>query len=150
MASSVAKRSRASAGVASASSSSMPVSSWCNAAFRTSASGVAARPVSVVMLGLCPARGPACRSAFIAGMAGARNRALPAVAGLAVGAGLVAWLVAVHLGAAPSQRLGDLELYRDAGGWVRGARDFYTHPAPPPQRLPFTYPPLAAVLAVPL
>ena len=47
-------------------------------------------------------------------------------------------------------RLVDLAVYRDAGRSVLDGRGVYTHLTAPPQRLAFTYPPLAAVLSVPL
>lgn len=47
-------------------------------------------------------------------------------------------------------RLVDLEVYREAGASVRIGREVYDYRTPPPQLLAFTYPPFAAVLAVPL
>ena len=72
------------------------------------------------------------------------------VAGVVVCAAAVAWLFAVHLWATPSQRLVDLDVYRQAGRSVLDGRDLYGFLAHPPQHLPFTYPPFAALLAVPL
>jgi alpha-1,2-mannosyltransferase len=65
-------------------------------------------------------------------------------------AGAVSWLFVVHLGAAPSQRLVDLDVYRGAGLAVLHGRDLYAFVGHAPQRLPFTYPPFAALLATPL
>ena len=65
-------------------------------------------------------------------------------------AGAVSWLFVVHLGAAPSQRLVDLDVYRGAGRAVLHGRDLYAFVGHAPQRLPFTYPPFAALLATPL
>ena len=80
------------------------------------------------------------------------HRRLPAaaVAGLAVFAALVGWLVIARLTATPPQRLVDLDVYRNAGTSVLHGRDLYGFRSHPPQRLPFTYPPFAALLAVPL
>lgn len=69
---------------------------------------------------------------------------------MVVCAAAVSWLFAVHLTATPSQRLVDLDVYRDAGRSVLDGRAVYTFLGHPPQRLPFTYPPFAALLAVPL
>jgi alpha-1,2-mannosyltransferase len=70
--------------------------------------------------------------------------------GAAVCAAAVAWLFVVHLGATPAQRLVDLDVYRGAGRAVLHGRDLYSFVGHPPQRLPFTYPPFAALLATPL
>ncbi|RZS91301.1 alpha-1,2-mannosyltransferase [Motilibacter rhizosphaerae] len=48
------------------------------------------------------------------------------------------------------QREVDLEVYRAAGQSLLHGRDLYTHLTDVPNLLPFTYPPFAAVLAVPL
>lgn len=47
-------------------------------------------------------------------------------------------------------RLVDLEVYRGAADAVRSGDAVYDHTSPPPENLPFTYPPLAALLALPL
>ena len=65
-------------------------------------------------------------------------------------AAAVAWLVVVHLGARPDQRLVDLDVYRGAGKAVLHGHDLYRFTGHGPQRLPFTYPPFAALLATPL
>ena len=80
----------------------------------------------------------------------ARPDALAVIAGVVVCAAAVSWLFVVHLGATPSQRLVDLDVYRNAGRSVLDGRHIYTFLGHPPQRLPFTYPPFAALLAVPL
>ena len=80
----------------------------------------------------------------------ARPGLLAAAGGVLVCASAVSWLIVVHLGATPSQRLVDLDVYRDAGRSVLDGRAIYTFLGHPPQRLPFTYPPFAALLAVPL
>ena len=80
----------------------------------------------------------------------ARPDVLAAVGGVVVCAAAVCWLFVVHLGATPSQRLVDLDVYRNAGRSVLDGRDVYAFLSHPPQRLPFTYPPFAALLAVPL
>jgi alpha-1,2-mannosyltransferase len=79
-------------------------------------------------------------------------RRLPAaaVAGLAVFAALVGWLIVARLTATPAERLVDLDVYRNAGASVLHGRGLYGYLSHPPQRLPFTYPPFAALLAVPL
>ena len=79
-----------------------------------------------------------------------RPRPAAVVSGVIVCAAAVSWLFVQHLGASPSQRLVDLDVYRDAGRSVLDGRDLYAFLAHPPQRLPFTYPPFAALLAVPL
>jgi len=79
-----------------------------------------------------------------------RRRSVAAVAGLVVFAALVAWLVVDRLTVTPTERLVDLDVYRNAGTSVLHGRDLYGYLSHPPQRLPFTYPPLAALLAVPL
>ncbi len=48
------------------------------------------------------------------------------------------------------QRLVDLAVYEAGGESLRTGRPLYEHVTPPPQNLPFTYPPFAALLAVPL
>jgi alpha-1,2-mannosyltransferase len=80
------------------------------------------------------------------------HRRLPAaaLAGLVVFAALVGWLVVSQLTATPAQRLVDLDVYRNAGTSVLHGRDLYGYVSHPPQRLPFTYPPFAALLAIPL
>ncbi len=44
----------------------------------------------------------------------------------------------------------DLRVYREAGISLLDGRAVYDHVTPPPQELPFTYPPFAALLAIPL
>ncbi len=51
---------------------------------------------------------------------------------------------------APQLRFVDLEVYRDAGISVLLGRPVYHFLTPVPQLLPFTYPPFAALLAIPL
>lgn len=62
----------------------------------------------------------------------------------------VAPLVQFWLTNQPDQRLVDLDVYRTGGQSVLIGRHVYDTLTPPPQLLPFTYPPLGAVLAVPL
>jgi alpha-1,2-mannosyltransferase len=50
----------------------------------------------------------------------------------------------------PWQTLVDLEVYREAGLSVLIGRPVYEYLTPTPQLLPFTYPPISAVLSVPL
>jgi len=78
------------------------------------------------------------------------GRWLPILLGIGAGLLVAAWIVYIHLTATPSQRLVDLAVYRDGGRSVLLGRAIYSHVTPPPQLLPFTYPPFAALLAVPL
>ncbi|NUR89016.1 MAG: DUF2029 domain-containing protein [Nonomuraea sp.] len=48
------------------------------------------------------------------------------------------------------QRLVDLDVYRTGGEMLLNGRPVYDFETPAPQLLPFTYPPIAAMLAVPL
>lgn len=43
----------------------------------------------------------------------------------------------------------DLQVYREAGVSLLNGRDLYDWRTPPPQNLPFTYPPISAVAAIP-
>lgn len=64
---------------------------------------------------------------------------------------LAAWpLVHEWLTNAGDQRLVDLDVYRTGGEMVLEGRPVYDFLTPAPQLLPFTYPPIAALLAVPL
>ncbi|MEV2272779.1 glycosyltransferase 87 family protein [Nonomuraea africana] len=65
--------------------------------------------------------------------------------------GLAVWpLVETWLTNADDQRLVDLDVYRTGGQMVLEGRPVYDFITPAPQLLPFTYPPVAALLAVPL
>ena len=86
-----------------------------------------------------------------------RLDALPpwAVAALAV----LAWIAALaaveplvreYLTSAPDQRMVDLDVYRLGGLSVLRGQPLYSMLTQPPQLLPFTYPPAAALFAVPL
>ncbi|MFD0683809.1 glycosyltransferase 87 family protein [Actinomadura fibrosa] len=84
----------------------------------------------------------------------ARRRRSPAdllilLAGIAVAVAAVTPIVTRWLGNPPDQRLVDLEVYRDGGRAVLRGAPLYDVLTQPPQFLPFTYPPFAAVLAVP-
>ena len=88
--------------------------------------------------------------------AGPRDR-LPPWAAAAVG--VLAWLAALaaiaplvrgYLTGPPDQRLVDLDVYRTGGLSVLRGQPLYTMLTQPPQLLPFTYPPAAALFAVPL
>lgn len=59
-------------------------------------------------------------------------------------------LVEYWLSNPDDQRLVDLEVYRVGGQMILDGRPVYDFVTPPPQLLPFTYPPIAALLAVPL
>lgn len=73
--------------------------------------------------------------------------------------GVLAWAAALaaifpivhgYLTSPPDQRLVDLDVYRTGGLAVLQGQPLYSVLTQPPQLLPFTYPPLAAVFAVPL
>jgi alpha-1,2-mannosyltransferase len=95
--------------------------------------------------------------------AGSRDRSarlgrvpIAAAAGVAVAVGLaiavaaVAPIVAHWLTNPPDQRLVDLDVYRSGGQAVLRREPVYDFLTQPPQLLPFTYPPFAALLATPL
>lgn len=77
------------------------------------------------------------------------TRLLILLAGAAVALAAVTPVVVRWLGNPPDQRLVDLEVYRDGGRAVLRGAPLYDVLTQPPQLLPFTYPPFAAVLAVP-
>ncbi|SFJ45385.1 alpha-1,2-mannosyltransferase [Streptosporangium canum] len=62
----------------------------------------------------------------------------------------VAPLVIQWLGNVDDQRLVDLDVYRTGGQAILEGRPVYEFVTPAPQLLPFTYPPIAALLATPL
>jgi alpha-1,2-mannosyltransferase len=73
--------------------------------------------------------------------------------------GVLAWAAALaaveplvrgYLTSPPDQRLVDLAVYRSGGLSVLQGQPLYTVLTQPPQLLPFTYPPTAALFAVPL
>jgi alpha-1,2-mannosyltransferase len=73
--------------------------------------------------------------------------------------GVLAWIAALaaveplvrgYLTSLPDQRMVDLSVYRAGGLGVLQGQPLYTVVTPPPQLLPFTYPPAAALFAVPL
>ena len=72
---------------------------------------------------------------------------------------VLAWTVALaaveplvrgYLTSVPDQRMVDLNVYRTGGLSVLQGQPLYTVLTQPPQLLPFTYPPVAALFAVPL
>ncbi|MFF5208552.1 glycosyltransferase family 87 protein [Streptosporangium sp. NPDC000396] len=65
-------------------------------------------------------------------------------------AAAVAPLVLQWLGNVDDQRLVDLDVYRTGGQMILEGRPVYGFMTPAPQLLPFTYPPIAALLATPL
>ena len=100
-----------------------------------------------------PAAGPAPRPGRLAG----RVARLPpwltvllAVLAWAAALAAVAPIVYGYLTSPPDQRLVDLDVYRTGGLAVLRGQPLYSVLTQPPQLLPFTYPPLAAVFAVPL
>ena len=73
--------------------------------------------------------------------------------------GVLAWIAALaaveplvrgYLTSVPDQRLVDLNVYRTGGLSVLQGQPLYSVLTQPPQLLPFTYPPAAALFAVPL
>ena len=98
-------------------------------------------------------RGPASWPGRVAGrVAGWPSWAVRTVGVLAWIAALaaVAPLVRGYLTNAPDQRLADLAVYRTGGLSVLQGQPIYAILTQPPQLLPFTYPPVAALFAVPL
>ncbi|WP_329518888.1 glycosyltransferase 87 family protein [Spirillospora sp. NBC_01491] len=71
------------------------------------------------------------------------------LAGIALAVAAVSPIVVRWLGNPPDQRLVDLEVYRDGGAAALRGAPLYDVLTQPPQFLPFTYPPFAALLAVP-
>jgi alpha-1,2-mannosyltransferase len=72
---------------------------------------------------------------------------------------VLAWIAALaaveplvhgYLTSVPDQRMVDLNVYRTGGLSVLQGQPLYTVLTQPPQLLPFTYPPVAALFAVPL
>jgi alpha-1,2-mannosyltransferase len=72
------------------------------------------------------------------------------VAGLAIVVAAVGPLVLHWLTNAPDQRMVDLDVYRSGGQAVLRGAPVYDFMTQPPQLLPFTYPPFAGLVAVPL
>ena len=70
--------------------------------------------------------------------------------GIAIAAATAFPVVWGQLHIRPELRLVDLDVYRAAGESVLLGRPVYEHLTAPPQLLPFTYPPIASLLAVPL
>jgi alpha-1,2-mannosyltransferase len=92
-----------------------------------------------------------------AGRLGGRLAGLPPWAAAALG--VLAWVAALaavaplvrgYLTGPPDQRLADLDVYRTGGLSVLRGQPLYTMLTQPPQLLPFTYPPAAALFAAPL
>jgi alpha-1,2-mannosyltransferase len=103
------------------------------------------------------------QNAAEAGRAPWPRRVADHLAGLPPGAaaalGVLAWIAALaavaplvrgYLTAPPDQRLVDLDVYRTTGLSVLQGQPLYTMLTQPPQLLSFTYPPAAALFAVPL
>ncbi|WP_242608559.1 glycosyltransferase 87 family protein [Actinomadura formosensis] len=80
---------------------------------------------------------------------GGRPHWLILLAGVVVPVAAVIPIVAHWLTNPPDQRLVDLDVYRTGGLAVLRGAPLYDFLTQPPQLLPFTYPPFAAVLAVP-
>ena len=86
---------------------------------------------------------------------GAVSRAKPTtkhwVLGLLVFVALAAWPVAKFLFLFPQDQWQvDVQVYREGGLSILQGRDIYAQMTQPPQLLPFTYPPFAALLFAPL
>jgi alpha-1,2-mannosyltransferase len=86
-----------------------------------------------------------------------RLAALPSWAAVALA--VLAWIAALaaieplvrgYLTSVPDQRMVDLDVYRMSGLGVLRGQPLYAMLTQPPQLLPFTYPPAAALFAVPL
>jgi alpha-1,2-mannosyltransferase len=73
-----------------------------------------------------------------------------AAAGIAIAVAVIAPIVTHGLTNPPDQRMVDLDVYRTSGWMVLRGSPVYDFLTQPPQLLPFTYPPFAALLAVPL
>lgn len=72
------------------------------------------------------------------------------LAGLAIAVAAVTPIALRWLTNPPDQRLVDLDVYREGGRAVLRGAPVYDLLTQPPQLLPFTYPPFAALLAAPL
>jgi len=92
---------------------------------------------------------PSRRAGRLAGLPSWSAAALGALAWIAALAA-VAPLVRGYLTSAPDQRLVDLDVYRAGGLSVLRGQPLYAMLTQPPQLLAFTYPPAAALFAVPL
>ena len=102
-------------------------------------------------------RGPAGWPGRLARRLAGRLAGWPPWAATALAA--VAWIAALaaleplvrgYLTSAPDQRMVDLNVYRAGGLSVLQGQPLYSVLTQPPQLLPFTYPPAAALFAVPL
>jgi alpha-1,2-mannosyltransferase len=83
-------------------------------------------------------------------LARASRRALPGMLAWSLALAFVARLAAGYLTNPPDQRLVDLDVYRTSGLSVLHGQPVYHVLTQVPQLLPFTYPPIAAVFAIPL
>ena len=79
-----------------------------------------------------------------------RSFVIAVLVGVAIAGGALAWTVWQQLTVRSEFRLVDLAVYRSAGESLLTGRPVYSVLTEPPQLLPFTYPPVAAVFAVPL
>jgi alpha-1,2-mannosyltransferase len=96
-----------------------------------------------------PSAGPRRVAERLAGLPSWAARALGVLAWM-VALAAVAPLVRGYLTSAPDQRLVDLDVYRTSGLSVLRGQPLYAMLTQPPQLLAFTYPPAAALFAVPL
>jgi alpha-1,2-mannosyltransferase len=78
------------------------------------------------------------------------RRGAPGVLAWAAALAMVARLVLGYLTNPPDQRMVDLDVYRTGGVSLLHGQPIYHILTQAPQLLPFTYPPIAAVFAVPL
>jgi alpha-1,2-mannosyltransferase len=76
--------------------------------------------------------------------------AVPWIAGLAIVVAMAVPTVTHWLSNPLDQRMVDLDVYRTGGRVLLRGAPIYHFMTQPPQLLPFTYPPFAAILAVPL
>lgn len=114
----------------------------------TTAGPFVVEPFVVPFRRALPSHHPAgCENAAVT--AGSRQRWVAGAAWVLAGL-LVAPVVWHQLRRDPAARLVDLEVYRGGASALLHGRPLYAFATPPPQALPFTYPPLAALLAVPL
>jgi alpha-1,2-mannosyltransferase len=105
-------------------------------------------------------RGPSAWPRRAAGRVGGMARRLDGLPRwAAVTLGVLAWVAALaavaplvrgYLTNAPDQRMVDLDVYRTGGLSVLRGQPLYAMLTQPPQLLAFTYPPVAALFAVPL
>ncbi len=100
--------------------------------------------------GSVPSVTTTARSRLAALPLAAAGRAVPGLLAWSAALACVAPIVLGYLTSRPDQRLADLDVYRTGGASVLHGQPIYHLLTQAPQLLPFTYPPIAAVFAVPL